>query len=137
MPLAIGVLPYPLTFLCTDFISEIYGRKRANNLVWVGFLVNLWLAVILWLGGVLPGFDSAVPDVAGRLLLGTGVAFGDALHLGGEGRKRALLLLSFFLPLGSLVIYHNAYPYFYVTVIPPASLLCGALVSRIETSVGA
>ena len=44
MPLAVGVLPYPLTFLCTDFISEIYGRKRANFLVWVGFLVNLWLS---------------------------------------------------------------------------------------------
>jgi len=26
MPLAVGVLPYPITFLCTDFISEIYGR---------------------------------------------------------------------------------------------------------------
>lgn len=67
MPLAIGVLPYPLTFLCTDFISEIYGRKRANFLVWIGFLVNVWLVFILWLGGVLPGFDQPVPDVAGRL----------------------------------------------------------------------
>ena len=26
---AVGVLPYPITFLCTDFISEIYGRKKA------------------------------------------------------------------------------------------------------------
>jgi uncharacterized PurR-regulated membrane protein YhhQ (DUF165 family) len=25
---AVGVLPYPVTFLCTDFISEFYGRKR-------------------------------------------------------------------------------------------------------------
>lgn len=67
VPLAVGVLPYPITFLCTDYISEIYGRQRANILVWVGFLVNLWLAVILWLGGVLPGFDQPVPDAAGRL----------------------------------------------------------------------
>ena len=28
--IAVGVLPYPITFLCTDFISEFYGRKRAN-----------------------------------------------------------------------------------------------------------
>ncbi len=67
MPLAVGVLPYPLTFLCTDFISEIYGRKRANAVVWVGFLINVWLAVILWLGGVLPGFDAPVPGPDGRL----------------------------------------------------------------------
>ncbi|MEM1181663.1 MAG: queuosine precursor transporter [Acidobacteriota bacterium] len=67
VPLAVGVLPYPITFLCTDFISELYGRKRANFMVLVGFLINVWLVFILWLGGVLPGFDEAVPDVAGRL----------------------------------------------------------------------
>ena len=33
MALAVGVLPYPLTFLCTDLISELYGRKRANFIV--------------------------------------------------------------------------------------------------------
>jgi uncharacterized integral membrane protein (TIGR00697 family) len=69
MPLAVGVLPYPLTFLCTDFISELYGKRRANLLVWVGFIVNLWLAFILWVGGMAPGFDEPVPDAAGRLPL--------------------------------------------------------------------
>jgi len=57
MPLAIGVLPYPITFLCTDFISELYGRARASAVVWVGLLLNLWVVAFLWLGGVLP------PDV--------------------------------------------------------------------------
>ncbi|NUN12292.1 MAG: queuosine precursor transporter [Myxococcales bacterium] len=54
MVLAVGVLPYPITFLCTDFISELYGRARANWLVFVGFLLNIWVVFILWLGGVLP-----------------------------------------------------------------------------------
>jgi len=53
--LAVGVLPYPLTFLCTDLISEFYGRRRANFVVWVGLILNLWVMFILWLGGVLPG----------------------------------------------------------------------------------
>ncbi|HVS12551.1 MAG TPA: queuosine precursor transporter [Thermoanaerobaculia bacterium] len=69
VPLAVGVLPYPLTFLCTDFISELYGRARANLLVWVGLLVNLWLVLVLWVGGLLPGFDQPVADAAGRLPL--------------------------------------------------------------------
>ena len=56
--LAVGVLPYPVTFLCTDFIGEFYGRKRANFLVWVGVLLNLWVVFIMWLGGALP------PEVA-------------------------------------------------------------------------
>jgi uncharacterized integral membrane protein (TIGR00697 family) len=58
---AVGVLPYPLTFLCTDFISELYGRKRANAVVWVGFLLNIWVVLILWLGGALPGFEPIDP----------------------------------------------------------------------------
>ena len=52
--LAIGVLPYPVTFLCTDFISELYGRRRANTVVWVGLMLNLWLVFIIWIGGLLP-----------------------------------------------------------------------------------
>jgi uncharacterized integral membrane protein (TIGR00697 family) len=52
--LAVGVLPYPITFLCTDFISELYGKRRANLVVWVGLLLNAWVVGFLWLGGILP-----------------------------------------------------------------------------------
>ncbi len=71
---AVGALPYPLTFLCTDLISELYGQKRANQVVWVGLLLNLWVVFIVWLGGVLPGFEAIDPstgdlirDAAGRV----------------------------------------------------------------------
>ena len=50
----VGVLPYPITFLCTDFISELYGRRRANMVVWVGLLMNGWVLFILWFAGKLP-----------------------------------------------------------------------------------
>jgi len=59
----VGVLPYPITFLCTDFISELYGKKRANLVVWVGLLLNIWLLFILWLGGVLPSADNVPDDI--------------------------------------------------------------------------
>ena len=58
----IGVLPYPITFLCTDFISELYGRKRANLVVWTGLLLNLWVIFIMWLGGSLPPRPEFGPD---------------------------------------------------------------------------
>jgi uncharacterized integral membrane protein (TIGR00697 family) len=71
---AVGALPYPLTFLCTDLISELYGRARANQVVWVGLVLNLWVVFIVWLGGVLPGLEATDPatgalmrDAAGRL----------------------------------------------------------------------
>lgn len=59
MALAVGVLPYPLTFLCTDLISELYGRKRANFLVGVGFALNFFILGILWLGSSIPAVDAS------------------------------------------------------------------------------
>ena len=74
MVVAIGVLPYPITFLCTDLISELFGEKKARDMVWVGLLLNGWVVFLLWLGGVLPGFEPMDPatglpqtDAAGRL----------------------------------------------------------------------
>ena len=71
MVVAIGVLPYPITFICTDLISELYGEKKAHDMVWVGVLLNAWVIFLLWLGGVLPGFDldpngQPLIDAAGR-----------------------------------------------------------------------
>lgn len=60
--IAVGVLPYPVTFLCTDLICEFYGRKRANWVVIVGLILNIWVMFILWVGGALgekPPRDSA------------------------------------------------------------------------------
>ena len=55
---AVGALPYPITFLCTDLISEIWGEERANQVVWVGLLLNGWVVLILWIGGVLPAMPG-------------------------------------------------------------------------------
>ena len=54
LALAVGVLPYPLTFLCTDLISELYGRARANFLVSVGLGINFLILGVLTLGSVAP-----------------------------------------------------------------------------------
>lgn len=74
MPLAVGVLPYPVTFLCTDFISELYGRARANFVVFVGLMLNLWVMAVLGLGGVLPGVEGE--DASGVFFEVRKLAFG-------------------------------------------------------------
>lgn len=58
MALAVGVLPYPLTFLCTDLICELYGKARANFLVTVGLGLNLLILFILFLGNSMPSVPS-------------------------------------------------------------------------------
>lgn len=49
-----GLLAYPVTFLATDLISELYGRARAQSVVLVGFVMNVFMVLIMWLGHALP-----------------------------------------------------------------------------------
>ena len=65
--LAIGILPYPITFLCTDLISELFGKKKANFVVWLGLALNIWVIFIVWIGGVI---DTPESLVNGELALG-------------------------------------------------------------------
>lgn len=60
LALAVGVLPYPLTFLITDLISELYGKERANFVVWVGLGLNLFVLFFLYVGQL----AAAVPAAA-------------------------------------------------------------------------
>lgn len=47
--LSVGILPYPITFLITDLISEIYGKKKANQVVVAGILASFFSMGILLL----------------------------------------------------------------------------------------
>jgi len=61
LQIAVGVLPYPLTFLCTDLISELYGRARANFVVITGLMVNLLVLGFVWLGEAVPSIPFQTP----------------------------------------------------------------------------
>jgi uncharacterized integral membrane protein (TIGR00697 family) len=58
----IGLICYPITFLCTDVICELYNKKLASQLVWVGFWINLAMCGILSLAGKLPYIVGPYPD---------------------------------------------------------------------------
>lgn len=45
--ISVGILPYPLTFLVTDIISEIYGKKRAQKVVISGLFASIFMLVII------------------------------------------------------------------------------------------
>lgn len=69
--LSVGILPYPLTFLCTDLLSEVYGKKRADAVVWVGLLVSLLTLMWIQLGISVPAHEtSPVDDDMFRLIFG-------------------------------------------------------------------
>ena len=55
-----GILPYPLTFLVTDLISELYGQKKANIVVFSGFVASMFVLLFLWLGGQFNAIPSSI-----------------------------------------------------------------------------
>ncbi|WP_339916774.1 queuosine precursor transporter [Yeosuana marina] len=52
--ISVGILPYPITFLITDLISEIYGKKRANDIVVTGIFASLFSLLIVFVSNAVP-----------------------------------------------------------------------------------
>ena len=44
---SVGLLPYPVTFLVTDIISEIYGKNKANQVVTAGLIASLFMLIVI------------------------------------------------------------------------------------------
>tara|TARA_B100000029_G_scaffold445998_1_gene466861 strand:+ start:142 stop:798 length:657 start_codon:yes stop_codon:yes gene_type:complete len=55
-----GILPYPLTFLVTDLISELYGQRKANLVVFSGFIASMFVLLFLWLGSQFEAIPSSI-----------------------------------------------------------------------------
>jgi len=96
--LTTGIITYPLTFLVTDVVSEVYGKKRADFMVGLGFFMSVMMLGILFLARVAPpsphwvaasnpyygspeGYQHAYESVFavnGLLLFGSMLAYGVA-----------------------------------------------------------
>ena len=60
---SVGILPYPITFLITDIISEIYGKKKANQVVVTGIFASFFSVLIVLIANYTPATDwSPVND---------------------------------------------------------------------------
>lgn len=57
--LSVGLIPYPLTFLVTDLISEIYGRKKADLVVMVGLICAILVMLVVIIGDYLPVMEGS------------------------------------------------------------------------------
>jgi uncharacterized integral membrane protein (TIGR00697 family) len=61
--ISVGILPYPITFLITDLISEIYGKKKANEVVFGGIIASFFAMGIIYISNVVPATSwSPVSD---------------------------------------------------------------------------
>ncbi len=57
--ISVGLLPYPITFLVTDLVSEIYGRRKANDLVLAGIFASVFSLGIIAVADVAPAIEAS------------------------------------------------------------------------------
>ena len=53
--LTTGLITYPLTFLITDVVCEVFGKKKASQMVLLGFIASLVSLVFIKIAVILPG----------------------------------------------------------------------------------
>ncbi|NAS29354.1 queuosine precursor transporter [Flavobacteriaceae bacterium R38] len=71
--ISVGLLPYPITFLITDLISEIFGKQKANQIVIAGIFASFFSLGIIYVSKAVPATSwSSLDD--GTFVL----AFGNA-----------------------------------------------------------
>ena len=52
--LTTGIITYPVTFLLTDVVSEIWGQKKASTMVLIGFLMSIVMLLFVQIAIHLP-----------------------------------------------------------------------------------
>ncbi len=80
---SVSVICFPIGYIISDVLTEVYGFRVARGVIWLGFLCNLLMVFLYWLGGVIPGpafyegqdaYD-AILGTTGWLLLGSFAAY--------------------------------------------------------------
>lgn len=65
-----GVIVFPISYIISDCIVEIYGFQKARLVIWLGFAMNLLVTLLLQLGMWLPGNADWEGQQAMELIFG-------------------------------------------------------------------
>lgn len=57
-----GIIVFPVTFLITDVIGEVWGKEQAQRLVVFGFIVQLFASLIILIAQFLPALDPTMQE---------------------------------------------------------------------------
>lgn len=54
MILPAAIIIFPISYILGDVLTEVYGFARARQVIWLGFLCNLFAVIAIFAGGLLP-----------------------------------------------------------------------------------
>jgi hypothetical protein len=65
-----GIVVFPISYICGDVLTEIYGYRQARRVIWLGFLCNVIAVIAIWLGQVMPAASFWEGQAAYERILG-------------------------------------------------------------------
>ncbi|MBW2672623.1 MAG: queuosine precursor transporter [Deltaproteobacteria bacterium] len=66
-----AIILYPLTFLFTDVVAEVEGKRSAGALIMTGFYLSLFMVVVILAGKLLPPAEFWKHQEAYNIILGS------------------------------------------------------------------
>ncbi len=68
---SVAVICFPLSYIISDILTEVYGFRVARGIIWLGFACNLVMVFFFWLGSIIPGAVFWENQDAYQAILGT------------------------------------------------------------------
>jgi hypothetical protein len=65
-----AILIFPLSYITGDILTEVYGYRRARQVIWLGFFCNFIVVGAIWLGQELPAASFWNGQAAYERILG-------------------------------------------------------------------
>ena len=82
-----AIIIFPISYICGDILTEVYGYRQARLVIWLGFSCNLIAVLAFWIGGLLPPAEVFDAQSAYERILGSTPRFliaSFAAYLAGE-----------------------------------------------------
>jgi hypothetical protein len=54
IPISVGIFAYPITFLMTDIVEEVYGKKKTRIFILTGFIALVLTLLLVFIGKIMP-----------------------------------------------------------------------------------
>jgi uncharacterized integral membrane protein (TIGR00697 family) len=65
-----GIVIFPISYICGDVLTEVYGYHQARRVIWLGFLCNALTVLAIWVGQILPAAPFWYGQTAYERILG-------------------------------------------------------------------
>ena len=78
-----AIICFPVSYIISDVLTEVYGFRVARGVIWLGFACNLLMVFLFWAGGMIPpavfwedqDAYQTILGATGWILLGSFIAY--------------------------------------------------------------